>query len=81
MLMMVTCDEDGDISLRFYRDQEEFGRLAEFTDDNPPPRWLTAEEAAGDPNYWPGNGAFLAEVTPLRMEPEQVTVKWRVTAV
>lgn len=77
MLMLVT-NSDGDVSLQFFRDQAEFD--AAFSADELGMRWLTAGEAAGDPNYWPEGGAFLAEVTPLRMEPEQVTVKWKIAA-
>ena len=76
MLLLVTCDEDGDIRLQFFPDSEAAG--AAFG-EHAPKRWLTADEAAGDPNYWPSDSAFLAEVTPVRLEPKEVAVRWQVT--
>ena len=74
MLMLATISEDGDFSLRFFSSADE---LTAHFDGDPPTVWLTPEQASGDPNYWPEGGAFLAEVTPMRMEPEQVAVTWR----
>lgn len=76
MLLLVTCSEDGGISLNFYPGTAEL-TAAHDDGESLPKRWLTQAEAAGDPNYWPEHGGFLAEVSPLQLVPEQVAVSWQ----
>jgi hypothetical protein len=76
MLMLVTGTEDG---ARFQFFADEASLTAQFGEDEPAPsRWLTWDEAATDHNYWPEDSAFLAEVKPMQMQPEQVAVSWKV---
>jgi hypothetical protein len=76
LLLLVECSEDGEIRLRFHESAAEL-TAAHDDGESLPKRWLTPAEAAGDPNYWPEGGAFLAEVSPLQLVPEQVAVSWQ----
>jgi len=76
--MLATPSEDG-LRLRFFAAAEDVAATFAADEEQPPSIWLTAEQATEDSNYWPENSAFLAEVSPMKMEPEQVAVRWRAT--
>jgi hypothetical protein len=81
MVLMVQVSEDG-ARLYFFPDVDAvLDTLRSDEVDVASIAWLTAEQAEGDPMYWPrgdrAEAVFLAEVSPLRLEPAQVVTAWR----
>lgn len=74
MMMLITPGEDG-TRIRFFATQDQ---LTDWLEDDVPSRWLSAEEAQEDPNYWPAGSAFLAGVTPLRIVPKEIAVSYEI---
>lgn len=80
MLMMMSVGGDGDVFVHFFEDEEDLLNRIKNEDVDMPTKWLTAEEATEDINYWPENSAFLAEARVMELRPKDVITSWELTA-
>lgn len=78
MYQKIICNDDGEIYVSFFPTADAL--LDNLQEHYPakPPVFLTVEEAAGDPCYWPERGVFVSRVTPLKAVPKIEITGWEI---